>query len=128
MTFRHPASRPVRVFSPAVRSQIGVAFRPLAARGFCSLYSLTLGGDSGRPAQPPRDCSLVAISPGFTPTTAQGAAMAVERYPLILKDDYNALRSVVPDLPETYEKWIAEVQSKKAKARHSYEAAPGAFQ
>jgi hypothetical protein len=51
--------------------------------------------------------------------------MAVERYPLILKDDYNALRSVVPDLPETYEKWGAEVQSKKAKARHSYEAAPG---
>jgi hypothetical protein len=53
--------------------------------------------------------------------------MAEHAYPLILKDDYNAFREILPELPETFEKWEADLQSKKAKDRLSYEAAGSSF-
>jgi hypothetical protein len=53
--------------------------------------------------------------------------MAVYAYPQILKDHYNAFREILPELPETFEKWEADLQSKKAKDRLSHEAAGGSF-
>jgi len=54
--------------------------------------------------------------------------MAIHAYPLILRDDYNGFRQILPDLPEDYEKWSYEVERKKAKDRHAYESGGGSFE
>jgi hypothetical protein len=53
--------------------------------------------------------------------------MAEYAYPRILKDDYKAFRKILPELPEAFEKWEADLQSKKAKDRLSHEAAGSSF-
>jgi hypothetical protein len=54
--------------------------------------------------------------------------MAIHAYPLILKDDYNAFRQILPDLPENYDKWCYEVEGRKGKDRHAYEGGGGSFE
>jgi hypothetical protein len=40
--------------------------------------------------------------------------MATHAYPFILKEHYEDLRKLLlPELPESYEKWLADVKSKK---------------
>src|SRR6516225_9777564 len=39
--------------------------------------------------------------------------MAMRAYPVILREHYEDLRSLLSDLPESYEKWLDDVKSKK---------------
>jgi hypothetical protein len=39
--------------------------------------------------------------------------MALRAYPVILREHYEDLRSLLPDLPESYEKWLEDVKNKK---------------
>jgi hypothetical protein len=56
--------------------------------------------------------------------------MAVVAYPLILKDDYEAFRQIVSDLPERYEQWLYLARKKRDRDRLEYEtgSGPGSFQ
>ena len=51
--------------------------------------------------------------------------MAIVYYAFIPRDNYNVFRHIVPDLPETYEKWVADQARKKAKDRREYTATEG---
>jgi hypothetical protein len=55
-------------------------------------------------------------------------AVAVYRYPRILKDRYTAFRQILSELPETYGKWEADVEGKKAMDRLAHVAAGGSFE
>jgi hypothetical protein len=54
--------------------------------------------------------------------------MANYAYPIILKENYGGFRQILPDLPESYEKWRNDVEARKAKDRLAHEAAAGSFE
>jgi hypothetical protein len=61
--------------------------------------------------------------------SSKGAmAMVAYRYPRILEDRYTAFRQILPELPETYGKWEADVEGKKAMDRLAHVAAGGSFE
>ena len=51
--------------------------------------------------------------------------MAIVYYASIPRDNYNVFRHFLPDLPETYEQWVANQERKKKKDRRKYTAAEG---
>jgi hypothetical protein len=54
---------------------------------------------------------------GIACCSSQGAtAMAIVCYALIPRENYNVLRHISPDLPETYERWVADQERKKTAA------------
>jgi len=55
--------------------------------------------------------------------------MPMRAYPVILREHYEDLRSLLPDLPESYEKWLEDVKSKKEiDCLQSTYASGGSFQ
>ena len=54
--------------------------------------------------------------------------MAMRAYPVILREHYEGLRSLLSDLPESYEKWLEDVKSKKEMDCLQYAASGGSFQ
>jgi hypothetical protein len=51
--------------------------------------------------------------------------MAIVHYACIPRENYNVLRHILPDLPETYERWVADQERKKQKDRRQHTAARG---
>ena len=45
--------------------------------------------------------------------------MAIVYYACIPRENYNVFRYILPDLPETYEQWVADQERKKRKDRRS---------
>ena len=55
--------------------------------------------------------------------------MAMRAYPVILREHYEGLRSLLSDLPESCEKWLEDVKSKKEMDCLQYvHASGGSFQ
>ena len=56
--------------------------------------------------------------------------MAMRAYPVILREHYEDLRSLLSDLPESYEKWLEDVKSKKEMdcLQYTTHASGGSFQ
>jgi hypothetical protein len=55
--------------------------------------------------------------------------MAIVYYAFIPRENYNVFRHILPDLPETYEKWVASQERKKKNDRREYAAAKdGSFE
>ena len=56
--------------------------------------------------------------------------MALHAYPLILREHYEDLRSLLSDLPESYEKWLEDVKSTKEMdcLQYTTPASGGSFQ
>jgi hypothetical protein len=57
--------------------------------------------------------------------------MATRAYPVILKEHYEELRKLLlPELPESYEKWLADVKTKKEMdcLQYTTPASGGSFQ
>jgi hypothetical protein len=51
--------------------------------------------------------------------------MAIVYYACIPRENYNVFRYILPDLPETYERWVASQERKMRKDRRRYSAAKG---
>ena len=56
--------------------------------------------------------------------------MAMRAYPVILREHYEGLRSLLSDLPESCEKWLEDVKSKKEMdcLQYTTPASGGSFQ
>ena len=56
--------------------------------------------------------------------------MAMRAFPLILREHYEDLRSLLSDLPESYEKWLEDVKSTKEMdcLQYTTHASGGSFQ
>jgi len=56
---------------------------------------------------------------------AESNTMAIIYYACIPRENYNVLRHILPDLPETYEHWVADQDRKKRKDRRRHTSAKG---
>jgi hypothetical protein len=56
------------------------------------------------------------------------AIVFVLRYPFIRVFEYSAFRKVLPELPDTYAKWQAELKRKKARECRAYVGAGFSFE